>query len=191
MYDLDYPLQVRQPIYRPSPTIPGTGLMIYFPQPDSHYGYLIMCQIFLSIGNGFVIVCDEVAAMASTSHQYIAVVLAVTGVFSSVGAVIGGTVVSAIWQSIFPTALAKYLPAADLPDLEVIYGSLTTPLSYPVESDTRLAIQKAYGDAQTMCCLRVLLSGLLAWLLSFSGEISMSGTSSRSRALSFDPFVAS
>ncbi|CAM6002887.1 unnamed protein product [Sphagnum balticum] len=148
-------------------SILGTGLMIYFRQPNGNYGYLIMCQIFLAAGNGFIIVCDEVAVMASTSHQYIAVILAVTGMFSSIGGAIGGTVASSIWTTVFPKALAKYLPAADLPDLELIYGSLVQQLSYPVGSDTRLAIQKAYGDAQ----VKMLLAGTIIWSVGVASVI--------------------
>ncbi|OAA59702.1 siderophore iron transporter mirB [Niveomyces insectorum RCEF 264] len=140
-------------------SILGTGLMMHFRNPNGHYGYLVMCQIFLSMGNGFIIVCDEVAVMAATSHQYIAVVLAVTGMFSGVGGAVGGTVASAIWQSVFPTALAKYLPAADLPNLEIIYGSLPMQLSFPVGSDTRLGIQRAYGEAQKT----MLIAGTTIW----------------------------
>lgn len=86
--------------------------------------------------------------MAATSHQYIAVVLAIEGMFSSIGGAIGSTVAGAIWTGVFPERLARYLPAEELGNLALIYGDINTQLSYPVGTETRAAIQRAYGDAQ-------------------------------------------
>lgn len=71
------------------------------------------------------------------------------------------TVTSAIWQNTFPKALLKYLPAEAQPDLITIYSDLTTQLSYPVGTPTRLAIQKAYGDAQR----DILIASTAVWAL--------------------------
>ncbi|KUJ09762.1 MFS general substrate transporter [Mollisia scopiformis] len=107
-------------------TILALGLTYYFSAPGWHCGYFIFTQIMLSIGHAFIILCDEVAAMSAVSHQYVAVVLAMEGLSSSIGGAISSTLSAAIWTSVFPKALAKHLPAKDLPDLEKIYGSLTT-----------------------------------------------------------------
>jgi hypothetical protein len=34
-------------------------------------------QIFIALGGGALVICEQLAAMAATSHQYVAVVLAV------------------------------------------------------------------------------------------------------------------
>jgi hypothetical protein len=86
--------------------------------------------------------------MAATSHQYIAVMIAFEGMFSSIGGAIGSTVAAAIWTGVFPKKLAEYLPASTQAELFTIYGDITTQLSYPVGSETRIAISRAYGDAQ-------------------------------------------
>ncbi len=44
----------------------GTGLMIHFRQPHHSIGYVIMCQIFIAIGGGTIVVCQQVAIMVST-----------------------------------------------------------------------------------------------------------------------------
>ena len=137
----------------------GLGLMIQFRQPDGYIGYIVMCQIFISFAAGTVIICDEIAIMAAASHQYIAVVLAVLGVFGNVGGAIGLTISAAIWQATFPKKLAEYLPASELPKLLDIYASLPMQLSYPVGSPARIAVQHAYGDAQKM----LLIAGTTAW----------------------------
>ena len=127
----------------------GMGLLIYFRQPDQGIGYIVMCQIFISFASGVLIICDEIAIMAAAvEQQYFAVSIAVLGLFGSIGSAIGLTISSAIWQSILPNKLAEYLPAEDLPNLFMIYADITTQLSYPPGSPTRLAIQHAYGDAQ-------------------------------------------
>ncbi len=144
-------------------SILAMGLMIYFRQPDVNVGYIAMCQVILALGFGFVMICDEVAIMAACSHQHIAVLLAIEGMFSNIGGAIGLTVASAIWQSVFPAALAEYLPPEDQPNLVAIYGDLNTQLMYPVGSPTRIAIQQAYGDAQKM----MVIAGTAVWALGF------------------------
>ncbi|UKZ76794.1 hypothetical protein TrVFT333_004506 [Trichoderma virens FT-333] len=141
------------------------GLMIHFRQPNMNIGYIIMCQVFISIAAGVVIITSQMAAMAAASHQHIAVVLAILSMFSSIGGAIGLTIAGAIWQSVFPAKLAEYLPPDDQANLVSIYSMLEVQLSYPVGTATRLAIQHAYGDAQLM----MLVAGTAIWALGFAG----------------------
>ncbi|KAL8782448.1 MAG: hypothetical protein Q9213_005378 [Squamulea squamosa] len=137
----------------------GTGLMIKFRQPGGNIGYIIMCQIFISFASGTIIICDEIAIMAAASHQHIAVVLAVLGMFGNIGGAIGLTIAAAIWQDVFPKKLAEYLPASELLNLLTIYADITAQLSYAVGSPARLAIQHAYAEAQMM----MLIAGTAVW----------------------------
>lgn len=141
----------------------GLGLMIYFRDADSGIGYIIMCLIFIAIAAGTIIVCDEIAMLAAGAHQYVAVCLAVLGMFGNVGGAIGFTIASAIWQNTMPNKLAEYLPEEDQPNLVTIYADITTQLSYPVGSPTRQAIQHAYSDAY----LRLLATGTAVWVIGF------------------------
>lgn len=80
-------------------------------------------------------------------------VLAIEGMFSSIGGAIGSTVSSAIWQGIFPERLQRYLPeeiASNATAYGLIYADIVTQLSYEVGSPTRHAIERAYGDAQRL-----------------------------------------
>jgi hypothetical protein len=129
-------------------TILGVGLMIKFRQPDENVGFIVMCQIFIAFAGGTLVICEEIAVMAATSHQYIAVVLAIEGMFASVGGAIGATIAGAIWTGIFPVKLKEYLPADAQGNFTKIYGDLATQISYPYGSETRNAIAHAYGDAQ-------------------------------------------
>jgi MFS family permease len=129
-------------------TILGVGLMAAFRQPDVNVGYIVMCQIFIAVAGGTLVICEQMAAMAATTHQYLAVVLAVEAMFANVGGAVGGTVAGAIWNGVFPKRLAHHLPADAKGTVQSIVNSLETQLSYPVGSPTRVAIQQAYGDAQ-------------------------------------------
>jgi MFS family permease len=142
-------------------TILGVGLMTAFRQPDVNIGYVIMCQIFIAFSGGTLVICEQMAVMAAVSHQHVAVVLAIEGMFSSIGGAIGSTVASAIWTGVFPVKLREFLPAETKADWATIYGSLTEQLSYPVGSPTRDAINRAYGHAQrdmliAATCIQVL-----------------------------------
>lgn len=129
-------------------TILGVGLMIQFRQPDVNIGYIIMCQIFIAFAGGTLVICEQMAVMAAVEHQYVAVVIAMEGMFSSVGGAIGSTVAAAVWQGVFPVKLMEYLPEESQSNFTEIYGDLVTQKSYPVGSATRDAIERAYGDAQ-------------------------------------------
>lgn len=102
--------------------------------------------------------CGEMAMMAPSDHQHIAVILAILNLFSSVGAAAGGTVATAIWTHVFPAALDKYLPPQI--DRDEVYSSIVWQTIYKKGTPARIAIERSYGDAQrymliTSLCLLV------------------------------------
>ena len=139
------------------------GLMIYFRRPRQNIGYLVMCQIFISIGGSIIIICEQLAVLAAADHQHVAAVLALLYVVGNIGGAIGNSISGAIWTNTFGQALEKFLPEADLPDLEDIYNSLDVQLSYEWGSDARIGIQNAYGYAQQ----RMLTAGTAIMALCF------------------------
>jgi small basic protein len=126
----------------------GIGLMLHFRQPDQSIGYLVMCQVFMALSGGALIIVMQVAVLASSDHNNAASALAFLNVFGNIGAAVGGSISSAVWQSTFPQALAKYLPADVLPDLDTIYEDIETQLSYAKGTAARYAIEVSYGVAQ-------------------------------------------
>ncbi|KXH37071.1 MFS siderochrome iron transporter MirB [Colletotrichum simmondsii] len=141
----------------------GQGLMIYFRQPGQSVGYLVMCQIFTSIGGSVFILCMQVAILAAVDHQHVAAALALLSVCGNIGGSVGNTISAAIWTNTFEKALERNLPESALESLADIYADLDTQLSYPVGSDERLAIQNAYGYAQT----RMLAAGTSVMVFGF------------------------
>ena len=149
-------------------TILGVALMIKFRQPDVNIGYIIMCQIFYAFAGGTLVITEQIAALAVTSHQYIAVVLAIEGMFSSVGGAIGGSIATAIWSGVMPGKLMAYLPEESKANLSAIFSKIDIQKSYAMGTPTRRAINQAYGDAQKMMLIAstaVLAIAVLAVML--------------------------
>jgi hypothetical protein len=126
----------------------GCGLMIHFRQPDTNIGYVIMCQIFIAFSGGGLVICQQMAVMASVPHANVAGILALLGLFSSIGSAIGSSISGAIWTNTFPGALLAALPDDAKADYLTIYSSLTVQLSYARGTDVRDAIIDAYSVAQ-------------------------------------------
>ncbi|KAM0350531.1 hypothetical protein ACHAPU_003013 [Fusarium lateritium] len=124
------------------------GLMIYFRQPGQSIGYLVMCEVFISIAGATFILCMQVGVLAAVEHQYVATALATLSVTGNIGGAVGSTISAAIWTNTFYDKLAEYLPESALPDIDSIYESLDSQLLYEPGSPERLAIQKAYGYGQ-------------------------------------------
>ncbi|CEP08205.1 hypothetical protein [Parasitella parasitica] len=137
-------LYIAVPLY-----IFAQGLMIYFRRPNQSVGYLVMCQIFISIGGSIFIIVEQVAILAAVDHQHVAAALGLLSVVGTAAGAMGATICGAIWANTFQYALSEYLPADAMDNFDMIYEDLDTQLSYEVGSTVRLAIQQAYGYAQT------------------------------------------
>ncbi|EAQ85457.1 hypothetical protein CHGG_09471 [Chaetomium globosum CBS 148.51] len=155
-------LYIAVPIY-----ILAQGLMIYFRRPDQSVGYLIMCEVFISIGGSIFIIIQQVAILAAVDHQHVAVALSLLYVVGTTGGAIGATVSGSIWTNTFHGALSRFLPESAVPDLESIYSDLEVQLGYAIETLERRGIQEAYGYAQT----RMLAAGTSFMILAFVGVL--------------------
>ena len=125
------------------------GLMIHFRQPNGNIGYIIMCEIFISIGGAvFILVC-QLSVLSAVDHQHTSSAMSLLYVSGAFGGAIGPAISGAIWTNVFPTALVRFLPEHAKDQAALIAASLTTQLSYPVGSEERLAIQMAYGYGHT------------------------------------------
>lgn len=144
-------------------TILGVALMIHFRQPDINIGYIVMCQIFVAVGGGTLVICEQMTVMAVSAHQNIPAVLAVEGLIASVAGSVGSAVAGAMWQNIFPKQLAKNLPASAQPDLNTIYEDIDTQSSYPIGSPTRDAINLSYGNTQKLMLITATCLYSITW----------------------------
>lgn len=124
----------------------GVGLMILLRKPNYGIGYVIMTQILIAFGGGGLVISEEMAVMAAAPHEGVASMLALIGLFSSVGGAIGSAIATAIYTKKFPQALDRALPGNATLNAE-LYGSLTVQLGYPMGSPERDAVIHAYGEA--------------------------------------------
>ncbi|KAL4946521.1 siderophore iron transporter mirB [Aspergillus oleicola] len=139
------------------------GLMIHFRQPNQYIGYIVMCEIFISIGGSIFTLIEQLAVLVAVDHQHVAAALAVLFISGGIGGAIGNAISGAIWTNTFYPALLRNLPTEALPQAATIYSDLNAQLSYPVGSPERIAIQESYGYAQT----RMLAAGTGIMVLSF------------------------
>lgn len=150
-------------------TILAIGLLIHFRHAGTALGWIIFVEILYAFAGGACVICEQVAVMAAASHQHVAVVIAVEGMFSSIGGGIGGTVAGAIWSGVFPRKLMEYLPEESKDQFAAIYGDLAKQISYPVGSATHQAITMAYDDAlknmfiAATAITAIGLAGVIAW----------------------------
>ncbi|KAL5342080.1 siderophore iron transporter mirB [Aspergillus crustosus] len=139
------------------------GLMIHFRQPNQYIGYIVMCEIFISVGASIFTLIMQLAVLAAVDHQHVAAALSVLFISGGIGGAVGNAISGAIWTNTFLPALQRNLPESALPNVLTIYSSLPAQLSYPVNSPERIAIQESYGYAQT----RMLAAGTGIMVLSF------------------------
>ncbi|KAF2427254.1 putative MFS siderophore transporter [Tothia fuscella] len=141
----------------------GIGLMIHFRQPGTNIGYVIMCQIFIALSGGTIILTQQVSVMSVAKHGEIAAVLALLGLFGYIGGAIGNTISGAIWTNTMPNALFTYLPEYARENASTIYEDLDLQLSYELGDPVRDGIIAAYGVAQK----NMLIAGVAMMALSF------------------------
>ncbi|GJN67700.1 hypothetical protein PLICBS_001728 [Purpureocillium lilacinum] len=139
----------------------GVGLMIHFRQASQTVGYVIMTQIFVAFAGGPMVIAGEMAMMAPSDHQHVAVIIAILDLFAAVGNAIGRAISSAIWAGTFKQALARNLPA-EAP-VDSIYGSLPIQLSYEPGSTERLGISEAYSESQRYMLITSTCFVAVAW----------------------------
>ncbi|KPM38039.1 Siderophore iron transporter mirB [Neonectria ditissima] len=143
----------------------GVGLMIYFRQPDQTIGYVVMTQIFVAFAGGPIVVAGEMAMMAPSDHQHIAVLIAILDLFGSIGTAVGSTVSAAIWTGTFRDRLVAHLPPTT--DIDSIYSSMYTQLAYKHGTEIRYGISLAYGDSQRYMLITSVCILALGWFCVF------------------------
>jgi hypothetical protein len=128
-----------------------------------------MCQIFNGAAGGMLVSAMSMSVMAAVSHQEIAVVLALHGLFASIGSSVGVSISGAIWTNLLPGALEKHLPSEFKDQALTIYSDLTIQLGYEFGSPVRNAIIAAYAEVQRKmviagaCFMPLLLASIVVW----------------------------
>jgi hypothetical protein len=150
----------------------GAGLTIYFRGQNGNHdiGYLVMCQIFIAFGGGTLVISHQIAAMAACDREGVPMVLALLGLFSSVGQAIGSAVIAAIYAQVYPAAAASKLPAGSETIVNALYlGGAVAAAEYAVDSPEHLAANHAFQEVQkwggvaATCVLIMAIPGVGLW----------------------------
>ncbi|EAW11109.1 siderophore iron transporter [Aspergillus clavatus NRRL 1] len=96
----------------------AVGLMIHFRSPGNNIGYIIMCEVFMALGDGTIILVMQVAVMAASKHDGYAAMLALLSLFGNLSGAVGNSISGAIWTNSLPAKLRELLPEEALPDWE-------------------------------------------------------------------------
>ncbi|TID19907.1 MFS transporter SIT family siderophore-iron:H+ symporter [Venturia nashicola] len=148
----------------------GAGLMIHFRSADYGIGYLVMCQVFIAIGGGTLVIGEDMAVMAAADREGVPMMLSLIGLSSSVGGSIGYAVSAAIYSNTFPQRLQALLPMEAKSNYTSIYvGGYSVQKTYPVGSPIRKAIDSAWGESQkygsvsATCILVLAIPAIAIW----------------------------
>ncbi|KFA55687.1 hypothetical protein S40293_05283 [Stachybotrys chartarum IBT 40293] len=147
----------------------GTALLIPFRTPSTDVGLLVLTQVFVGIGAGLFATCAQLAVMVPVTHQEIASVNALFGMFGSVGSSIGLAIAGAIWNQMLPHQLNVRLPEESKDQSATIFGDMVLQMSFPDGSAERDAIVGAYGYVQRLmviagvCFMPLCLLTIYVW----------------------------
>ncbi|KAJ5138969.1 uncharacterized protein N7515_003817 [Penicillium bovifimosum] len=138
----------------------GLSLMLLCRGEGAPHFQVLGTQVIIGIGGGLVNVPVQLGVQASASHQEVAAATAMFLTSMEMGGAVGAAISGAVWSSAIPHKLLKYLPEESKGQAAEIFGKLTTALSYPMGSPTRIAINRAYQETMS----RLLALAVLATL---------------------------
>ncbi|KAF6807414.1 siderophore iron transporter mirb [Colletotrichum sojae] len=126
----------------------GTALLIPYRQPSTNVGVLVVLQLLNGIGTGIFAACAQIGVMAAVTHQELAIVMAIWGLFGGIGSTVGFTIAGGLWNNLLPHKLWSALPDEAKNMTMTIYGDIEVQLSYADGDPIRDAIVAAYADIQ-------------------------------------------
>lgn len=147
----------------------GTAILIPLRVESTSPGVLALTQVIVGFGTGIFATCSQLAAMSTVTHQEIAVILAVWGLFGSFGASIGYAIAGALWQNVLPQQLYQRLPEGSKNRTAEIFGDMVLQMSFLDGSPEREAVIGAYGDVQRkmvtvgVCFIPLCLGTIVLW----------------------------
>lgn len=131
----------------------GTALIIPLRQPDTNPGVLALTQILVGLGSSFFTTCSTLAVMAPVTHQHIAVVNALVGLFGGVGASVGYAIAGGMWNNLLPIELSNRLPPEWQPRYHEVFGNVTLQMEFADGTPERAAVVASYAHVMRLMCI--------------------------------------
>jgi nitrate/nitrite transporter NarK len=150
-------------------TLIGTALLIPYRQPDSPVGVLALTQVLVGLGTGIFATCGQLAVMAPVTHQQVAVVNALWGLFGGFGSSVGYSIAGAMWNNITPKKLYELLPEESKDQAATIFGDIKVQMSFLDGTPERAAVVGAYAHSQRLmviagaCFIPLCVASIWIW----------------------------
>ncbi|KAL4860905.1 hypothetical protein BDV12DRAFT_180981 [Aspergillus spectabilis] len=147
----------------------GTAIIIPLRNPGTNPGVLAFTQILVGLGSGIFTTCSGLAIMAPVTHQYIAVVNALGGLFGGVGSGVGIAIAGAFWNNLLPKELLNRLPEDQKANYRTIFGDMVLQMSFADGTPERDAIVGAYAHVMRLmvitgaCFMPLCLISIVVW----------------------------
>ncbi|KAF2017472.1 siderophore iron transporter-like protein mirB [Aaosphaeria arxii CBS 175.79] len=147
----------------------GTALLIPFRAPETAPGVLALTQVLVGLGTGIFAICAQLAVMAPVTHQEIAVVNAIWGLFGGFGSSIGFAIAGGLWNNLMPAQLSQRLPEESKHLAREIFGSMPKQMAYLDGTLERAAIVDSYSYVQRRmvitgaCFVPLCLASIWIW----------------------------
>lgn len=138
----------------------GFGLMLRYREEGSTRTQIVVNQVLVGLGGGFLNVPAQLGVQSVVAHQDVASATALFLTALSVGQAIGSAISGAIWTNTLPGKLAQYLPEEVQVNATLIYADFTHASSYASGSEARIAINRSYQETMRLMLIGALVSSI-------------------------------
>ncbi|KAK9370895.1 major facilitator superfamily domain-containing protein [Lipomyces kononenkoae] len=120
--------------------------------PTSPIAILALSQALAGAGGGMLAVASQVGVQASCNHSDTAVATALFLTVFSLGSAVGAAISGAVWTSLLPSRLTKYVPESNRDQVPNIYADFgyARRMFPDISSPERQAIMHAYKDVMAL-----------------------------------------
>ncbi|KAL5493064.1 hypothetical protein ACEPAI_4512 [Sanghuangporus weigelae] len=122
----------------------GVGLMIHSRGANASTVEIVWSQILQGMGGGVSAVASQTAAQAGVPHIDVAIVTAVVLLWTEIGGSVGSAIAGAIWSNTMLDNMRSELPDVPEEQLQQLYGSIVSVISFPRGSEIREGVINAY-----------------------------------------------
>ncbi|RVD85583.1 uncharacterized protein DFL_003901 [Arthrobotrys flagrans] len=148
----------------------GFGLMLRYRVEGSSRAQIVINQVLVGLGGGFLNVPAQLGVQSVVPHQDVAAATALFLTAISVGQAIGSAICGAIWTNTLPQKLNQYLPEEVKVNASLIYSDFTHASSYLSGSKARIAINRSYQETMRLMLIGALVSAVPIVFLTFFME---------------------
>ncbi|KAK6543722.1 hypothetical protein TWF694_000456 [Orbilia ellipsospora] len=138
----------------------GFGLMLRYRVEGSTLTQIVINQVLVGLGGGFLNVPAQLGVQSVVPHQDVGLATALFLTAISVGQAIGSAISGAIWTNSILNKLDQYLPEEVKVNATLIYSDFTVASSYAPGTAAREAINRSYQETMRVMLISALVSAV-------------------------------